>query len=110
MITGQVLDDSEISTYYEVLGKRAYFTTQELKLTKCLLLLNNKEKEKESVGGGSLVLQYFMSIEELSVEHNISTPYFIFPDNNSVKGSSVVFNALLEDMHRKKLVAIGSFR
>lgn len=57
----------------------------------------------------SLRILYFTMRDRLEADMNISTPYFLFPDDKSVKGSSSIFMALLGEMQNKKLIAIGVF-
>jgi hypothetical protein len=41
---------------------------------------------------------------------SIAEPYFIFPDNKAVRGSSDLFRLLLNDLAQKELVALVCYR
>jgi ATP-dependent DNA helicase 2 subunit 1 len=51
--------------------------------------------------GVGLQLLYFMPRAELKKDLNVESSYFLFPDDKSVKGSSLLFEALLRDLAAK---------
>ena len=63
---------------------------------------------KQSRGTG-VELLYFTHKSELTPDLNISTPYFMFPDEKRLQGSTALFAALVADMEEKGLVAIVRF-
>ena len=95
--TGATLDASKVETYLPINDfARIPFTTEEL------------QSIKQSRGTG-LTLLYFAPTSVLTPELNISSPYFIFPDERRVQGSTALFAALITDLAKKKLVAIVQF-
>ena len=95
--TGATLDDTLIETYVHLNDvTRVPFTADEMSTI------------KQSRGTG-VELLYFTHKSELTPDLNISTPYFMFPDEKRLQGSTALFAALVADMEEKGLVAIVRF-
>jgi Ku70/Ku80 beta-barrel domain/Ku70/Ku80 C-terminal arm len=95
--TGATLDDSMIETFVHLNeATRVPFTADELTAI------------KQSRGTG-VELLYFTNQSELTPDLNISTPYFMFPDEKRLQGSTALFAALVEDMVQKDLIAVVRF-
>ena len=102
--TGETLTTEQIKTYLEVgastietgTAGRISFDTDELKYIKTVG--NNS--------GVGLQLLYFMPITELRKDLNVESSYFLFPDDKSVKGSSLLFEGLLRDLAAKVFIHV----
>ena len=94
---GSRVEQSSIKTYIELGGSRVYITPSEIQLL----------KTAETRSSGHLRLLHFASSSLLSSEWNMQAPYFIYPHDSTVKGSTLLFAALLEDMAAKDLVAVA---
>jgi ATP-dependent DNA helicase 2 subunit 1 len=97
--TGKVLEDDEISTYIETLGRRVYLARKEL----------NDLKQLGMSGEASITILYFIDAKALRPEFNCSSPYFLSADDKVVKGSAYLFDALLHTLMAKELIAVASF-
>jgi len=98
-LTGKVLEDDDINTYLEVLSRRAYMARKEL----------NDAKRLGMAAEASLKILYFVDSRALRPEDNCVSPYFLTPDDKSVKGSAQMFYALLHELMSKQLLAVASF-
>lgn len=120
--TGAQLDETQICTYMEVGGVRVPMTKAQVAEAHTSisgtisknqdagdLTDPNPEGEEEPLTVG-IKLLYFTAKTNLKVEQNVSEPYFIVPDEKSIKGSSVLFGSLLREMSSKDLIAIVEFR
>ena len=120
--TGETLDEmKDIDTYIDVQGTRVPFTKQNMSdIVKSKITGSVGDSEggtdstppanSNSTGAqdsGFVKLLYFTSTMSLDSEYNLSSPYFAFPDDKSIKGSNLLFTALLDDMCAKQLVGIG---
>ena len=95
--TGATLDEHSIETYLPINEfARIPFTAEELSTI------------KQSRGTG-LSLLYFAPQSVLTPELNISSPYFMFPDEKRVQGSTALFAALVTELAQRGLVAIVQF-
>lgn len=95
--TGATLDASSVETYLPINDfTRIPFTAEELQTI------------KQSRGAG-LSLLYFASKSVITPELNIASPYFMFPDEKKVQGSTSLFAALVRDLSQRGLVAIVQF-
>lgn len=97
--TGKVLEDDEISTYLETLGRRVYLARKEI----------NDLKQLGMSGEASMTILYFINAKALRPEFNCSSPYFISADDKIVRGSTHLFHALLYELMTKELIAVASF-
>ena len=105
--TGETLDESkDIENYVDVQGTRVPFTKEQL-----AGIVKTKAFGTEAAAPdlGFIKLLYFTSNTSLHPEINFSTPYYIFPDDKSIKGSGLLYTAVLDEMHAKQLIAIGVF-
>ena len=96
---GSRVEPLRIKTFVEVGGRRVYVSDEDMSLLK----LGGGEGRST----GSLRLLHFMPADQLSHEMNVQSPYFIFPDDSTTKGSSHLFSALLRDVHSKALIGVG---
>jgi ATP-dependent DNA helicase 2 subunit 1 len=97
--TGATLDSNQIETNIDLNGVSVPMTTDDM----------IELKKTNNIANVGLRIAYFIPQSTLPNELNLSEPYFIFPDEKSIKGSSDLFEALLRDLHAKKLVAIVKF-
>ena len=72
----------------------------------------DKEKITEIKKAGSksanIRLLYCAEASTLGVLDNMGTPLFLFPHEESCKGSSTIFAAFLNSLYKKKLIAVAS--
>jgi ATP-dependent DNA helicase 2 subunit 1 len=95
-MTGETLDESQISTYIDVGGCRVPFSAQE-----------KEELMKRGTSGAGIQLLRFVHKSSILPEINwVSSPYFVFADEAKVKGSFALLSALIADMSKKNLVAL----
>ncbi len=97
--TGEVLANDKIETYIDVAG---YRVPMDKELMKDL-------KKKCNLEGVGVRLLYFIGKDELKDFMNVETPYFLYPDEKTVKGSSVLFESLLRESHHKGVIPIVRF-
>lgn len=97
--TGQFLDELDVKTYVEVGGQneRAYLSRAELKVLR-----------KYTDHPGIQVLG-FVSRTWLKPWYSVRSPYFLRPDEATMRGSTVAFVSLLEGMVAKAQIAIARF-
>jgi ATP-dependent DNA helicase 2 subunit 1 len=81
-------------TYYSYGGERVYITKAEMQLLK-------------QIGESGLELMGFKPMATLQPCHNVKNPAFIYPDEQLVKGSTVAFKALLQEMHLQQKYAVA---
>ena len=70
-------------------------------------LLAENEGAMQAFSG--IQVLFFAPIALLPLDLNFEPPYFIFPDEATVQGSSRLFNALLQDLASKGLMAVTKF-
>eukprot|EP01041_Mallomonas_annulata_P002598 gene2598-5080_t len=99
--TGAVLDNLSISTAIDVAGTRIPMTKQDM--------INITTDSSTGIDSGYIKILYFAPWTALKLEHNFTSPIFIFPDEMKVKGSATLFAAILDDMLSKSLIAIGVY-
>ena len=95
--TGATLDDSQIQTFIPINeSTRIPFTSDDMSAI------------KQSRGTG-LKLLFFTPLSNITPELNLGTPYFLFPDEKRVLGSTALFASLVEDLAGKNLAGIVRF-
>lgn len=96
--TGAILDDLSIKTYYEYGPEKLkiYFTKDEIK------------KLKE-FGEPSLQLMGFKSMDRLKPYFNIKPSYFMYPDEERIQGSTLLFHSLIIAMKELNQFGIAKF-
>lgn len=94
--TGKLLWEHEIGTHYEYGREKVIFSKEEAKHVK------NFDKP-------GMKLMGFKSLASLEPHLNIRPAYFVYPDDEQIKGSSQVLNALKTAMSSKQKVAVVSF-
>lgn len=92
--TGEILEDYQIATYYPYGGEKVNFTKDEM-------------KQVRTFGDPGLVLMGFKPISCLKVWHNTKNSYFLYPNEQAMKGSSVAMHALLLEMLKLKKMAVA---
>ena len=58
--------------------------------------------------GANIRLLYCAEASTLGAMDNMGTPLFLFPHEESCKGSSTIFAAFLNSLYKKKLIAVAS--
>lgn len=102
--TGKHLDESEISFYVDAGGNGKVSMSKEA-FDAARKTFTDADEE---IG---IVILYFIPQASLAVHLNVGGgPYFFFPDDERVQGSSGFLHKLIQDLTNKKLVAIVSFR
>jgi len=96
--TGAYLDDLDYRTYLKFGDSRAYMTKEEMVSLKSF-----------GSGDAGFTLLGFKDVASVGPELNIKSPYFIYPDEESMQGSTAAFVALLKQMKTKNVCAICSF-
>jgi ATP-dependent DNA helicase 2 subunit 1 len=92
--TGTLLVDSQIRYVYEFGGEKIFFQKEEIQNIKHL----------DRVEG--LRLMGFKPISRLKYYHNLKHASFLYPDEQSIKGSTVAFSSLLAQMLKMQKMAI----
>jgi ATP-dependent DNA helicase 2 subunit 1 len=103
--TGETLPPERVATCLEVGGATSAATDGS---HACPLVAFNAEEMKyikqcgNAVGTGvGLQILFYMPQTSLSNTINLESSYFLFPDEKTVRGSSVLFEALLRDLAAK---------
>lgn len=91
--TGAVLTDMDILKYQLYGDRKVYFSKEDMRTVKF-------------VDSPGLTLIGFKPTSELQAYHNLKNPYFIFPNDKAIKGSTTLFHALLKSMHKLGKMAI----
>jgi ATP-dependent DNA helicase 2 subunit 1 len=94
--TGKLLWEHEIGTHHEYGREKVPFSKEEVKHVK------NFDTPRMKLMG-------FKSVATLEPHLNIRPAYFVYPDDEQIKGSSQVLSALKTAMTAKQRVAIVSF-
>jgi hypothetical protein len=92
--------DKVLVKYYEFGGERVYLKPEEVLKMK---------RESNSTEKGSLILLGFRDIDSIPLHYMLDRSYFMFPNENLVKGSAAAFANLHAAMLRKNVLAIGEF-
>lgn len=94
--TGQVLfPETQIKTYHEYGGEKIWFTKDDM-------------NDIKNFGKPGIKLLGFKPISTLKDYYSLRSPYFIFPNDGDMKGSTKMFCALLRQMHEMKYYALVS--
>ncbi|CAI2360743.1 unnamed protein product [Moneuplotes crassus] len=94
--SGNTLYRSQIGTHYPLKNKKVIITEKDMK----------KIKHFEEPG---MKLIGFKSRYSIHIYQNVRPPYFIYPDENTIKGSSQMFHAMIESLVKKDKVAYVRF-
>jgi hypothetical protein len=57
----------------------------------------------------ALEVMYFVPASTVRSELNLKEPIFVFPNEKAIHGSTVLFTAVLQDLHKKGLAAMARF-
>jgi ATP-dependent DNA helicase 2 subunit 1 len=91
--TGKTLYKQDIGTYYPLGNEKVKITPEEVLKVK-------------RFGKLGMNLMGFKPKSYLKVYHNTKHSTFVYPDENTIKGSSQCTDALIHEMHRKEKIAI----
>jgi ATP-dependent DNA helicase 2 subunit 1 len=97
--TGEVLPPEKIDTYIEVAGTRVSVAKEEMK----------ELRKKNNIPFIGVRLLYFLPKSFLREDMNVETPYFLYPDDKTVKGSSLMFESLLRSCVKKEVLPVVRF-
>ncbi|KAE9029584.1 hypothetical protein PR003_g12164 [Phytophthora rubi] len=92
--TGAYLTPDQIKKYIDFGGKRVYFTRDDV-------------VEIKHYDAPGLQLICFKPFSSLKWNENIRSPYFVYPCDGYIEGSSTAFMAILNSMVRKKKFALA---
>ncbi|DBA04673.1 TPA: hypothetical protein N0F65_012256 [Lagenidium giganteum] len=92
--TGAYLTPDQIKRYIDYGGKRVYFSRDDIV----------QIKYYDSPG---LQLICFKPLASLKPHENVRSPYFVYPCDGYIEGSSVAFMALLNSMVKKRKFALA---
>eukprot|EP00457_Paulinella_chromatophora_P003656 gb/GEZN01003664.1/.p1 GENE.gb/GEZN01003664.1/~~gb/GEZN01003664.1/.p1 ORF type:complete len:645 (+),score=131.03 gb/GEZN01003664.1/:59-1936(+) len=92
--TAAQLEPFQIKSYYPYGGENVFFDKEELKTIKYF-------------GEPGLVLMGFKPKSRLKQYYQLKNPYFLYPNNESIKGSVTAFSALLSEMEAMNKIAIA---
>ncbi|KAG7395792.1 X-ray repair cross-complementing protein 6 [Phytophthora boehmeriae] len=92
--TGAYLMPDQIKKYIDYGGKRVYFTRDDV-------------VEMKHYDAPGLQLICFKQLSSLKWNENIRAPYFVYPCDGYIEGSSTAFKAILNSMVRKKKIALA---
>ncbi|KAE9105684.1 hypothetical protein PF010_g12915 [Phytophthora fragariae] len=92
--TGAYLTPDQIKKYIDFGGKRVYFTRDDV-------------VEIKHYDAPGLQLICFKPFSSLKWNENIHSPYFVYPCDGYIEGSSTAFMAILNSMVRKKKFALA---
>ncbi|RMX66668.1 hypothetical protein DD238_006606 [Peronospora effusa] len=92
--TGAYLTPDQIKKYIDFGGKRVYFTRDDL-------------IEIKHYDAPGLQLICFKPVSALNWNENIRSPYFVYPSDGYIEGSSTAFMAILNSMLRKQKFALA---
>jgi ATP-dependent DNA helicase 2 subunit 1 len=112
--TGEFIDNEAIETYVEVQDFRLKISKEDMTKLKTFDTwpgvgsAGGVEGAEISMIPGVRLL-FCMPRTSLPLELNLSTPYFLYPGDKTVKGSSTLFEAFLRDLLKKDLIAMVRF-
>ncbi|GMF53034.1 unnamed protein product [Phytophthora fragariaefolia] len=92
--TGAYLTPDQIKKYIDYGGKRVYFTRDDV-------------VEIKHYDAPGLQLICFKPLGSLKCNENIRSPYFVYPCDGYIEGSSTAFAAILNSMIRKEKFALA---
>ncbi|GMF65339.1 unnamed protein product [Phytophthora lilii] len=92
--TGAYLTPDQIKKYIDYGGKRVYFTRDDV-------------VEIKHYDAPGLQLICFKPLSSLKWNENIRSPYFMYPCDGYIEGSSTAFMAILNSMVKKNKFALG---
>ncbi|EGZ26474.1 hypothetical protein PHYSODRAFT_484094 [Phytophthora sojae] len=92
--TGAYLTPDQIKKYIDYGGKRVYFTRDDV-------------VEIKHYDAPGLQLICFKPLSSLKWNENIRSPYFVYPCDGYIEGSSTAFMAILNSMVRKNKFALA---
>ncbi|CAG8590752.1 7316_t:CDS:10 [Paraglomus brasilianum] len=95
--TNEPLMEEDMKGYLLYGGEKIVFTTEE-------------QKALKSVGDIGFTLIGFKPEDKYKLYYNFMPPYFLYPDEESYKGSTRTFAALHKQMLEMKKIAICSFK
>jgi len=103
MIEGSAVSSSDMAYYYEYGGHKAEFSADELKQIRKLQSNINQTNTYTQPG---IKLIGFKPKSRLKVYHNLKSSGFIYPNDQSIQGSSLTLSALHKKMIEMNKIAI----
>ncbi len=97
--TGERLDNQNIQTYLEVAGTRVSMDSEDMKSL----------KRSGNVGNIGMRFIGCLRRQDVPVDLNVESPYFIYPDETMMKGSNVMFESFLRESANKDLIPVVRF-
>ncbi|KMS94099.1 hypothetical protein BVRB_024810, partial [Beta vulgaris subsp. vulgaris] len=92
--TGELLDDSQVTSYHPYGGKNITLTKDEV-------------KSMRSMYPSGLQLLGFKPLAQLADYHNIKSALFLRPNENRIAGSSLLMQALIERSSAKDMFVVA---
>ncbi|CAH0476765.1 unnamed protein product [Peronospora belbahrii] len=92
--TGSYLTPDQIKRYIDYGGKRVYFTRDDI-------------VEIKHYDAPGLQLICFKPLSALRWNENIRSPYFVYPSNSYIEGSSTAFMSIVNSMMKKQKFALA---
>jgi len=98
-VTGAPLLPSDMNSFQTYGGKRIKLTTDEVKAVK-------------SLGGDQTYLKLcgFKPLDCLKLQHHVRASHFLYPHEETIKGSRTVFSALLQRCAARRVVAVCQYK
>lgn len=111
--TGAFVTAEQIDTYVEVQDYRLKIDKDDMTRLKTFDLWPGAQNQAiegaDNLNIPGVRLLFCMPRSALPMELNLSTPYFLYPGDKTVKGSSILFEAFLRDLLKKDLIAMVRF-
>lgn len=113
--SGAIVASDRIETFIDVQGTAVPFTSEDIMIIKRRdpwtnfqpYLLDKKDPLKAKIPGIRLLC--CIPRAHLPSHLTVSTPYFLFPGESTIKGSAALFECFLRELLKKDLVAIVRF-
>lgn len=111
-VSGENLETEDISTYVDVAGIRIPITKDEMTALKkgsspAAVSANDDDKTQQV---GNMELLYCIPKDVfLQNDLNIGTPYFLYPDEKTIEGSNIIFEAFLRECAGSEAIPIVKF-
>jgi ATP-dependent DNA helicase 2 subunit 1 len=114
-VSGETLESENISTYVDVAGNRVPISKDEMTALKkgtavAVGPVGDADQPQQQQAIGNMKLLYCISKDVfLSNDLNVDTPYFLYPDEKTIEGSNVMFEAFLRECASTEVIPIVKF-
>lgn len=113
-VSGENLESEDISTYVEVAGSRIPISKDEMTALKKGALVDEQidksdSKIEQQQSGNMRLLYCIPKTVFLANDLNVDTPYFLYPDEKTIQGSNILFEALLRECASREAIPIVKF-